>query len=93
MPKINKCKGILEEIEKSNETYIKMEPHNNLKGHSIRAGSSSPTQRFSLLSEKNLTSLVHKLKSYIKDDWDFSQKLQRNLDPNFTLLTLPTNLV
>ena len=93
MPKINKCKGILEEIEKSNETYIKMEPHNKLKGHSIRAGSSSPTQRFSLLSEKNLTSLVHKLKSYIKDDWDFSQKLQRNLDPNFTLLTLPTNLV
>ena len=30
IPKINKCKEILEEIEKSNDIYIQMEPPNNL---------------------------------------------------------------
>ena len=30
MPKINKCKEILEEIEKSNDISIQMEPPNNL---------------------------------------------------------------
>ena len=87
MPKINKCQEILEEIEKSSEIYIQMEPRNSLKGRPIIAGPNSPTQRLSSLLEKILTPLVPKLKSYIKDDWDFLKKLPRNIDSNFTFLT------
>ena len=32
MSKINKCKKILKESEKSNEIYVQMEPSNSLKG-------------------------------------------------------------
>ena len=38
MPKINKYKDILKEIEKSNELYIQMEPLNSLKGPSFIVG-------------------------------------------------------
>ena len=86
-PKIKKCQEILEEIEKSNEIYIKMEPTISLKGQPFIAGPNSPTQRLSCLLKKILTPLVPKLKSYIKDDWDFLKKLPTNLDPNFTFLT------
>ena len=64
-----------------------MKPPSSLKGRPIIAGPNSPTQRLSSLLEKILTPLVPKLKSYIKDDWDFLKKLPRNLDPNFTFLT------
>ena len=63
-----------------------MEPPNSLKGRPIIAGPNSPTQRLISLPEKILTPLVPKLKSYIKDDWDFLKKLPRNLDPNFKVL-------
>ena len=56
MPKINKCKEILEEIEKSNEVCIQMEPLNSLKGHFIMAGPNSPTQKLTSLLEKILKS-------------------------------------
>ena len=36
---------------------------------------------------KILTPQVPKLKSYIKDGWDFLKKLPRNLNPNFAFLT------
>ena len=48
-----------------------MEPPNSLKGHPIIAGPNSATQRLSSLLEKISTPSVAKLKSYIKDDWDF----------------------
>ena len=76
----------LEEIEKSNEISIQMEPPNSLKGRPIIAGPKSPSQRLSSILEKILTPLVPKLRSYIKDDWDFFKKLPRNLDPNFAFL-------
>ena len=66
---------------------MQMKPHISLKGRPIIAGPNSPTQRLSSLLEKILTPLVPKLKSYIKDDWDFLKKLTRSLDPNFTFLT------
>ena len=71
MPKINKCQEILEEIEKSDEIYIQVEPLNSLKGRPIIGGPHSPTQRLSSLLGKILTPLIPKLKSYIKDDRDF----------------------
>ena len=73
--------------EKSNEIYIQMKPPNSLKRRPIIAGPNSPIQNLSSLLEKILTPQVPKLKSYIKDDWDFLKKLLRNLDLNFTFLT------
>ena len=70
----------------TNKFYIQMEP-NSLKGRPIIAGPNIPTRRLSSLLEKIQTPLVTKLKSYIKDDWDFLKKLPKNLDPNFTFLT------
>ena len=64
-----------------------MKPPNSLKGRPIIAGPNSPSQRLSSLLKKILTPLVTKLKSYIKEDWDFLKKLPRNLDPKFTFLT------
>ena len=86
-PKINKCQEILEEIEKSSESYIQIKPPNSLKGRPIIAGPNSPTQRLSSFLEKISIPLEPKLKSYIKDEWDFLKKLPSNLDPNFTFLT------
>ena len=63
-----------------------MKPPNSLKGRPIIAGPNSPSQRLSSLLKKILTPLVTKLKSNIKEDWDFLKKLARNLDPNFTFL-------
>ena len=87
MPKINKCEEIITIIEETNDIYIKMDPPNILKGRPIIAGPNSPTQRLSSLLEKILTPIVPKLKTYIKDDWDFLRKLPQNLEPHFTLLT------
>ena len=86
MLEIYKYQDILEEIETFSEIYIQTEPPNNLKGRPIIADQNSPTQRLSSLLEKILTPLIPKLKSYIKDDWDFLKKLTKNLDPNFTFL-------
>ena len=49
----------------------------DLKGRPIIAGPVSPTQRLSELMEKILSPLVPLLKSYIKDDWDFINRLPR----------------
>ena len=86
MLEIYKYQDILEEIETFSEIYIQTEPPNNLKGRPIIADQNSPTQRLSSLLEKILTPLIPKLKSYIKDEWDFLKKLTKNLDPNFTFL-------
>ena len=55
MAKINKCQEILEEIEKSNEIYIQIEPPNSLKGRPIIAGPNRPMQKLGSLLEKILT--------------------------------------
>ena len=76
-PKVHKCKEILEIAASSNKEYIHMPCPPNLKGRPIIAGPQSPTQRLSELIEKILSPLVPLLKSYIKDDWDFINRLPR----------------
>lgn len=55
-----------------------MKPPNSLKGCPIIAVPNSPTQRLSSLLQKMLALLLPKLKSYIKDDSDFFNKLSTN---------------
>ena len=76
-PKVHKCKEILDVAASTNEEYIHMPCPRSLKGCPIIAGPQSPTQRLSELVEKILSPLVPLLKSYIKDDWDFINRLPR----------------
>ena len=79
-PKVHKCKEIIDITSSSTEEYIHMPCPPNLKGRPIIAGPESPTQRLSELIEKILTPLVPMLKSYVKDDWDFINRLPRTID-------------
>ena len=71
VPKIHKCKTIVEAMKRANSVYIEMDPPDDLKARPIVAGPNSPTQKLSELLEKILSPLVPRQKSYIKDDWDF----------------------
>lgn len=86
-PKIHKSKIIINRMKENNSSYLKMDPPNDLKARPIVAGPVSPTQRLSELLEKLLTPLVKYLKSYIKDDWDFLNKLPREIEYECNLYT------
>ena len=61
-------------------------PH-ELKGRPIAAGSKSPTIPIRELLGKLLSPLVPHLKTYVKDDRDFSRILPRTIDYEGTLLS------
>ena len=84
-PKIHKNNTIIEKMKTSKDTYIEMEPPNDLKARPIIAGPKAPTQHLSELIEKIISPLVPKLKSFIKDDWDFQRKFPRFLNYPATL--------
>ena len=75
LPKIHKCKAIIEAIKKEQKAYIVLEPPNALKCRPIIAGPSSPTQHLSEILQKILSPIVREQKSYVKDDWDLLRKL------------------
>ena len=79
-PKVHKCKEIIDIATSSNEEYIHVPCPRNLKGRPIIAGPESPTQRLSELIEKILSPLVPLLRSFVKDDWDFINRLPRTTD-------------
>ena len=74
LPKIHKCKSIIDKVSNSNSRYIHMSTPDDLKARPVVAGPVSPTQHLSELLEKILKPLVCEQKSYIKDDWDFIRK-------------------
>ena len=79
LPKISKCKTILEEIERQQELYIKMPMPNDLTSRPIVSGPKSVTKGISKLLEKILTPLVEHLRTYIKDERDFLRKFPTNI--------------
>ena len=79
-PKVHKCKEIIKQTKTCNSEYIHMPCPPDLKGRPIIAGPAAPTQRLSELIEKILSPLVPLLKSYVKDDWNFVNKLPRTTD-------------
>ena len=60
-----------------------MEPNKGLKGGPIIARPNSPTQRLNSLLGKFLSTVLPKLKSFIKDDKDIFKKLATSLDQTF----------
>ena len=86
LPKINKCKTILDEIEKQQKLYIQMPMPGDLTSRPIVSGPKSVTKGISKLLEKILTPLVGNQRSYIKDERDFLRKFPSNIGPNSYVL-------
>jgi len=80
LPKIHKCKDIINTISTCKAEYIEMLPPENLKGRPIVAGPVSPTQRLSEFLDTLLKPIVPTLSTYVKDDWDFLRKLPKEFD-------------
>ena len=80
LPKIHKCKSIIQEVQQCNSAYLHMETPNDLKVRPVVAGPNAPTQHLSELLEQILKPLVPYQKSFIKDDWDFIRKFPSKLD-------------
>ena len=82
LPKIHKCKTIIDQVSICNSSYLKMPAPDDLKARPIVAGPNSPTQKLSKLLQIILSPLVTCLDTYIQDDWDFLRKLPRYLEPS-----------
>ena len=80
LPKIHKCKTIIEEVKINENDYIEIPFPEDIKGRPIVAGCNAPTQRLSALLEKILSPIVCKVKTYVKDDWHFLRLLPHHLD-------------
>ena len=79
-PKVHKCKDIIQQTKTCHSEYIHIPCPPDLTGRPIIAGPAAPTQRLSELIEKILSPLVPLLKSYVKDDWNFINKLPQTTD-------------
>ena len=60
LPKIHKCKSIIDEVSNNNSRYVHMSTPDDLIARPIVAGSVSPTQHLSELLEEILKPLVCK---------------------------------
>ena len=68
LPKVDKSKKIIEEINESNNICLNMQSPEDLKGRPIVDGTNYPTP------------IVSCLKTYIQADWDFIRKLPSHVD-------------
>ena len=82
LPKIHKSEEILKKIHEELSEYIQMPLPDDLKGRPINGDVNSVTHGLSKLLEKILKPLVVNLKSYIKDEFDFVEKLPRKVSRN-----------
>ena len=80
LPKIHKSKVILDRIREAPSDYIQMDLPDDLKGRPINGDVNSVTHGLSSLLEKILKPLVPKMKSFIKDEFDFVDKIPRKVD-------------
>ena len=87
LPKIHKSKILADEISNLNTEYLHTSPPSDLKGRPIVGGPNSPTQKLSELLENFLSPLVPKLKTHIKDDWDFLKKLKYNTSGEYDMIS------
>ena len=82
LPKIHKSKEILKKIQENPSEYVQMQMPDDLKGRPINGDVNSVTQGLSKLLEKILKPLVLHQKSYIRDEFDFVNKIPRKVRPD-----------
>ena len=86
LPKIHKCKSILNHITDNDQEYLKMPFPSDLKGRPICGDVNSVTQGLSKLMDKLLKPLVTHLKTFIKDEFDFLRKFPRSIPPDMRVV-------
>ena len=88
LPKIHKCKSILEALKtiKEGDILTLLDPE-DLKARPIIAGCATPTKPLSELLEKILKPIVETQKSFIKDDWAYLKHLPKNTTDPCTLFS------
>ena len=74
-------------IEKHGSEYISCFQPKDLKLHPIVAGHKSLTECLSNIVDILLNPPLSKIKSYVKDDFDFHKKFKRNLTKNSKLVS------
>ena len=87
LPKIHKCKEILDFISHNKEEFISIPYPDSLKGRPINGDVNSVTHGLSKLIEKILKPLVMYLKTYIKDEYDFLRKFPKEIPPNSRVIS------
>ena len=87
LPKIHKSKTIIEKIRNSSSSYIKVHRPNDLKILPICAGPNSVTSRLSNFVDILLKPCIRHVKSHIRDDIDFLNKLKTDTDEKKVLAT------
>ena len=97
LPKVHKSKVILDSIENQKSPYIEALCPVDLTFRPIVAGPSCATHRLSKMIDSILKPYTGYVKSYIRDDIDFLQKLPRNtakdgLLVTFDVVSLYTNI-
>ena len=87
LPKVHKSKRINEQIQKTKTEYISVAQPQDLSFRPIIAGPVCITSRLSDFLDILLKPYVVLIKSYIRDDIDFLDKIQRDINVSETLLT------
>lgn len=97
LPKIHKCKQIIDAINSQKTAYIQTKESSNLKFRPIIAGPICPTSHLSAFLDEIFKPFLPHVKSYIRDDQDFMQKLDRDMEDTkifatFDVESLYTNI-
>ena len=87
LPKLHKCKEIMDRIKVDNEEYLKIDHPNSLKTRPICGGPNAVTQGASKLLHNILSPLVPHIRSHIKDEWDFVKRFPKKINYNARLLS------
>lgn len=87
LPKIHKSQQILSAIEEQNSEYIEIKNPSDLKFRPIVAGPACPTHRLSNLIDILLKPFIPTVKSFVRDDLDFLNKIPDTCDENCILTT------
>ena len=82
LPKIHKCRSILDHISTNHEEYVHIPFPTDLKGRPICGDVNSVTHGLSRLMDKILKPLVPNLKTFIKDEYDFLRKFPKTIPTN-----------
>ena len=87
LPKIHKCRTLLDQISTHDEEYVQIPFPHELKGRPICGDTNSVTQGLSKLMDQILKPLVPHLKTFIKDEYHFLRKFPTTIPPNARVIT------
>ena len=88
LPKVHKSEEMQRTTDTSASEYIKISKPPILSSRSICAGPNCHTNKLSNLSDIILKPMATKVKSYVRDEFDFLNNVPRHIDFDSTLVTI-----